>query len=63
MGLALISIAPPTQREVEIAWATYRALILAEAEDPGLQSDMAHQDAVATAKQRFERLYSDWTCS
>ena len=51
-----------TRTDVEVAWATLRALTLAEADDASLQDNAAHQLAVATAKQRFERLYSDWTC-
>lgn len=61
MGLALISSIAPTQRDVEVAWATYRALILAEADDPRLQDDMAHQNAVVKAQERFARLYDDWS--
>jgi hypothetical protein len=62
MGLALFK-SETTRRDVEVAWATLRALTLAEAEDHNLESDPAHQLAVATAKRRFERLYSDWTYS
>ena len=51
-----------TRSDVEVAWATLRALTLAEADDPNLEHNPAHQLAVATAKARFERLYSDWTC-
>lgn len=62
MGLALISIAP-TQRDVEIAWATLRALILAEADDTALQDDLAHQQAIRRAQERFAWLYDEWSRS
>jgi hypothetical protein len=60
MGLALLSIAP-TERDVEIAWATYRALILAEADDPELLDDLPHQQAVKRARERFAWLYDEWS--
>jgi hypothetical protein len=50
-----------TRTDVEVAWATYRALILAECDDPKLQEDANHQLAIARSKQTFERLYVDWT--
>jgi hypothetical protein len=50
-----------TRTDVEVAWATYRALILAECDDPKLQEDSNHQLAIARSKQTFERLYVDWT--
>jgi len=52
-----------TRGDVEVAWATLRALTLAEAEDASLEHDPSHQLAIAAARARFERLYSDWTCS
>jgi hypothetical protein len=61
MGLALLSIVPVTQRDVEVAWATYRTLILAEADDPSLQEDLTHQEAIRGAQERFARLYDEWS--
>jgi hypothetical protein len=60
MGLALLQTAV-TEREVEIAWATYRALLLAEVDDPQLRSDLAHQSAIDRAQERFARLYDEWS--
>lgn len=61
MGLALLQIAPVTQSDVEVAWATYRALILTEVDDPALQEDETHQLAISTAKLRFERMFDAWS--
>lgn len=49
-----------TQSDVEVAWATYRALILAEVDDPRLQSDAAHQLAISRSRATFGRLYDEW---
>jgi hypothetical protein len=49
-----------TQRDVEIAWATYRALILAEVDDPKLANDLAHQEAITKALDRYQQLFADW---
>jgi hypothetical protein len=62
MGLALFK-SGVSRTDVEVAWATLRALTLAESEDASLEHDPSHQLAIATARARFERLYSDWTCS
>ena len=51
-----------SRTDVEVAWATLRALTLAQVEDASLEHDPTHHLAIATARQRFERLYSDWTC-
>jgi hypothetical protein len=61
MSAVLAFANPVTTTDVEVAWATYRALILAECDDPKLQEDYNHQLAVSLAKQKFERLYVDWT--
>lgn len=61
MALALFK-SEVSRTDVEVAWATLRALRLAAAEDRSLENDAAHQLAIATAQQRFERIYSDWTC-
>jgi hypothetical protein len=58
--LAQLALRRTTQSDVEVAWATYRALILAEADDPALQSDDAHQKAIRVAMDRFARVYDDW---
>lgn len=50
-----------SQSDVEVAWATYRALIIAEADDPKLQDDPAHQLAILRSKAQFERLFDDWS--
>jgi hypothetical protein len=50
-----------TQNEVELAWATYRALIIAEVDDKSLLDDEIHQRALTIAKDRFQRLYEDWS--
>lgn len=60
MGLALLK-REVSRSDVEIAWATYRALIIAECDDPALQGDAAHQLATTLAKARFDRLYDDWS--
>ena len=60
MGLALLK-SGVSQSDVEVAWATYRALILAECDDPALQEDAPHQLAIQRAKVTFERLYDEWS--
>lgn len=60
MGLALLK-SGVSQSDVEVAWMTYRALILAEADDPDLQSDYAHQTAILRANTSFKRLYDEWS--
>jgi hypothetical protein len=59
MGLALLK-SGVSQSDVEVAWATYRALILAEADDPALREDVTHQLAITRAKGNLERLFGDW---
>jgi hypothetical protein len=59
--LAIIERFPISERDVEIAWATYRALLLAEVNDPCLQQDLAHLDAVDRAQESFARLYDEWS--
>lgn len=59
MGLALLKCAV-TQSDVEVAWATYRALILAGVDDSKLRDDAAHQLAISRTRVRFERLYDEW---
>jgi len=60
MGLALLK-SEVSQSDVEVAWATYRALVLAEVDDPALLEDAAHQLALSRARNTFERLYDDWS--
>lgn len=47
--------------DVELAWATYRALIIAEVDDPKLQDDETHQQAIGLALCRFQNLYREWS--
>jgi hypothetical protein len=58
--IAQLVISRPTQTDVEIAWATYRTLIIAEVDDPVLQDDETHQGAIRLAKDRFTRLFDEW---
>jgi hypothetical protein len=60
MGLALLKTGV-SQSEVEVAWATYRALLLAAVDDPELEDDAAHQLAIVRARDTFARLYDDWS--
>jgi hypothetical protein len=60
MGLALLK-SEVSQSDVEVAWATYRAVILAEVDDPSLQDDATHQLAISRAKARFQLLFDDWS--
>jgi hypothetical protein len=60
MGLAILK-SSASQRDVEVAWMTYRALILAECDDTSLQSDGAHQFAISNALRTYRRLYDDWS--
>jgi hypothetical protein len=64
MTAALLRLLPPlSQQDVEVAWATLRALTLAEVDDPDLLNDDAHQQALELAKDRFHRLYDEWSRS
>jgi hypothetical protein len=49
-----------TEADVNVAWATYRACIIAECDDPRLQHDPAHQLATSKARVQFARLYDEW---
>jgi hypothetical protein len=60
MGLALLK-SRVSRSDVEVAWATYRALILAEVDDRALLEDAAHQLAISRAKVTLERLYNEWS--
>lgn len=59
--MTVLALTPATQMDVDIAWATVRALILAEVDDPRLASDETHQRAVSIARERFKRLYVEWS--
>jgi hypothetical protein len=48
------------KQDVELAWATYRSLIIAEADDPKRQDDEAHQRAILIARNRYQQLYREW---
>lgn len=58
--VALLKIPPPTKDDALLAWATYRALLLARVADPSLDDDLNHFRAVEEARQRFERVYDEW---
>jgi hypothetical protein len=57
---ALAQTAAPTKAEVELAWVTYQALLLAEVDDPALQESLDHQRQIAVARFRFQSLYDEW---
>jgi hypothetical protein len=54
-----LAVVPVTYADVEVAWATYRALILAEVDDQELATDLTHQRAVVLAKERFQRAFDE----
>lgn len=60
MSAVLALHRPVTRDEVGLAWATLRALVLAEANDPKLADDLSHQAAVAKARANFHKLYAEW---
>lgn len=60
MGSLLAFTHEVSRSDVEVAWATYRALILAEVDDPSLQDDLTHQLAIAQARATHARLYNQW---
>ena len=49
-----------SQCDVEVAWATFHALSIAEHDDRRLLDNAAHQLAKSTAQTRFLRLYDAW---
>ena len=51
---------PVTQRDVEAAWATLRALVLVEREEGEHVDQSAHEQAVEQARERFGRLFDAW---
>jgi hypothetical protein len=51
---------PVTRADVECAQAAHFALIRAEAADPRLLDDPAHQAAKHEARVRYLRLYAEW---
>jgi hypothetical protein len=59
---AVLRLATPavTKADVERAWAAYRALQLAEVDDPALANDLAHQQAKQEAHERHCRLFREW---
>jgi hypothetical protein len=59
MGLALLK-SEVSQSDVEVAWATYHALSIAEHDDTRLLDNAAHRLAKTTAQVRFLRLYDAW---
>jgi hypothetical protein len=61
MGLALLK-SEVSQCDVEVAWATYHALMLAEINDPAIKDNTAHKLALSGARVRFERFFNEWCC-
>lgn len=59
-AVAQLNAVPVTQQDVEAAWATLRALVLIEVEDHELTGDLAHQQALEQARERFSRLFDAW---
>lgn len=59
---ALLRLAPHsvTQADVDRAQAVHFALCRAEADDPRLLDDPAHQAAREEARERYLRLYGEW---
>jgi hypothetical protein len=49
-----------TKDDVELAFATYRALLIAEVDSPILLDDDVHQRALGIAKRRFQNVYREW---
>jgi hypothetical protein len=60
MTASILQLPRPSGDEVEIAWATHRALIRAELADPSLKLDRAHNLAKQKAEQEFTRLFDEW---
>ena len=60
----VLRLAPRTVGEAEVlrAWAVYRALVLAEAHEPALADNRAHQAALVEARERMQRLHQEWDC-
>jgi hypothetical protein len=50
-----------TQADVECAQAAHFALIRAEVDDPRLLDDLAHQQAKDQAREKYLRLYDEWS--
>ena len=46
--------------DVELAWANYRALMLAEVDDPRLLDSAEHQQQIAVARFKYQSLYAEW---
>lgn len=63
MSAALAFTRRVTREEVDRAFATYRALILAEVNDGSLSDDLAHQQARDAAKDKYLSLFRAWNGS
>jgi hypothetical protein len=50
-----------SRQQVDIAWATYKAMRLAEVDDPSLANDLAHQQATEEAFEKYRRLFDEWS--
>jgi len=60
MSAEIIPLPRPSSEEVEIAWATHRALVRAETADPALKLERAHNLAKLRAEKEFGRLFDEW---
>jgi uncharacterized protein YifE (UPF0438 family) len=60
MSAVLIASRRIAEREVETAWAKYRALIRAEIGDRSLLRDDAHNRAREQARIEFQRMFDEW---
>jgi len=49
-----------TKDDIDLAWETFRSLLIAEADNPLLADDSVHQQAQEIAKHRFLNLYREW---
>lgn len=50
------------QEQVQLAWGIYRALLLAETEDPTLADNSEHVRRISVARFRFQSMYDEWCC-
>lgn len=61
MGQLAIIKRHVSRDDVDVAWATYRALLLAQVDEPRLQDDGAHQLAIVNAKRTFQSKFDEWS--
>jgi hypothetical protein len=48
------------QEQVQLAWGVYRALLLAENEDPKLADNPGRMAKISAARFRFQSVYDEW---